>query len=180
MNREAEWSRGLVHLYVGDGKGKSTAAAGLALRALGGGKTVYFCQFLKGGTSGELAPLARLGAVVDTQARVERFTFQMTDEERSACARRSGQALAACAQALAGGAYDLVVLDEGVDAANKGMVPWEALLQAVENRAPRVEVVLTGRKPDPRLEALADYYTQMVCQKHPYQEGIPARKGIEY
>ena len=169
MNREAEWPRGLVHLYVGDGKGKSTAAAGLALRALGGGKKVYFCQFLKGGTSGELAPLARLGAVVDIQARVERFTFQMTDEE-----------LAACAQALAGGAYDLVVLDEGVDAANKGMIPWEDLLQAVENRAPRVEVVLTGRKPDPRLEALADYYTQMVCQKHPYQEGIPARKGIEY
>ena len=103
MNREAEWSRGLVHLYVGDGKGKSTAAAGLALRALGGGKTVYFCQFLKGGTSGELAPLARLGAVVDTQARVERFTFQMTDEERAACARRSGPARSAASGPLLAG-----------------------------------------------------------------------------
>lgn len=172
--------RGLVHLYVGDGKGKSTAAMGLALRALGRGKRVYLCQFLKKGQSGELEPLARLGAVINPGARVDTFTFRMTPDQKEDCARRSGQCLEECAQAMAAGEYDLVVLDEAVDGVNKGMLSCEALVRAVEGRHPAVEVVLTGRQPDPRLEALADYYTQFVCRRHPYQEGIPARPGVEY
>ena len=172
--------RGLVHLYVGDGKGKTTAAMGLALRALGRGKRVYLCQFLKRGQSGELEPLARLGAVIHPGARVEKFTFQMTPREKEDCARRSAACLEDCAAALAGGDYDLVVLDEAVDGVNKGMLSCEALAAAVENRHPATEVVLTGRNPAPRLEALADYYTLMTCRKHPYREGTPARPGIEY
>ena len=172
--------RGLVHLYVGDGKGKSTAAMGLALRALGQGKRVYLCQFLKRGQSGELEPLARLGAAINRDALVEKFTFQMTPREKEDCARRSAAALARCAAALAGGEYDLVVLDEAVDGVNKGMLSCQALVEAVENRCPAVEVVLTGRDPDPRLEALADYYTLMTCRRHPFGEGVAARPGIEY
>lgn len=173
-------NNGLTHLYIGTGKGKTTAAMGLALRALGAGERVYVCQFLKSGHSGELAMLVRLGATVSPAGRVDKFTFQMTEAEKEECAAGCTTCLHQAAAALAGGDYGLVLLDEVVDAVNCGMLACQEVLDALEAKSPATEAVLTGRNPDPRLVELCDYVTDMACVKHPYQQGIGARHGVEY
>jgi len=172
--------KGFVHLYTGDGKGKTTAAVGLAVRAAGCGRRVLFCQFLKGGQTGEVEPLRALGVEILRAKHTRKFTFQMTPEELEEAGALHRSCLALAAEKLGGGGYDLVVLDEAVDAAGAGLLPPDALPELIRSRPRHVELVLTGRRPDPRLEALADYYTDFVCRAHPYQRGITAREGIEY
>lgn len=172
--------RGLVHLYVGGGKGKTTAAAGLAMRYLGGGGSVLFCQFLKGRSSGELAPLERLGAEVRRADSNTKFFFQLDEAEKAASRAAHGRCLEDAAADAAAGRFGLIVLDEVVDAVNCGAVEQEALLALLEKRAPGVEVVLTGRNPSPAITAAADYHTEFVCRAHPYQKGVASRPGIEY
>ncbi len=169
---------GMVHLYVGDGKGKTTCAAGLAVRALGCGLRVLFAQFLKGRASGELEPLGRLGADIVRAKAGEKFTFQMTPEELEASRAEHTAVLARIAGMLQN--YDLVVLDEVVDAVNASLVPAEDLLALLRGRPDGVEVVLTGREPDARLAGLCDYHTLFSCIGHPYHKGVTARRGIEY
>lgn len=173
-------ANGLVHLYTGGGKGKTTAAVGLAVRALGAGKRVLFCQFLKGGDTAELEPLSRLGARILRAKHGVKFTFQMTPEELADARARHESCLADVQAALAGGETDVLILDEAVDAVNAGLIDGEALARTLSGRPAAVEAVLTGRNPDARLVALADYHTEFVCRAHPYQKGIPARRGIEY
>lgn len=171
---------GLVHLYVGDGKGKTTAAVGLAVRAVGHEEPVLFCQFLKGRETGEIAQLRALGIEVQRAKTGERFFFQLSPAEQEELRKTHGQCLQEAAQAAAEGRYRLIVLDEVVDAANCGAVEYPALLALLAGRAPGVELVLTGRNPDPQLVEQADYLTEFVCRKHPYQRGIAARAGVEY
>lgn len=172
--------RGLVHLYVGDGKGKTTAAAGLAMRFLGGGGTVLFCQFLKARPTGELAPLRTLGAEVRRAKTGERFFFQMDEGERAQVRESHARCLADTARDAAAGRYGLIVLDEVVDAVNCGAVELSALLGLLRDRDPACEVVLTGRNPDPAIVAAVDYHTEFICLAHPYQRGVPSRSGVEY
>ena len=171
---------GLVHLYVGDGKGKTTAALGLALRAVGAGRRVLLIQFLKGRPSCELGPLGLLGVEIVRTEKVERFVSQMTPQEREDCRASCRNCLDRALEAFDSGQYGLVILDEVVDAVNCGMVPLEALCDGICSRAPSVEVVLTGRRPPERIQQLSDYITQFQCLRHPYQKGIPARYGVEY
>lgn len=171
---------GLIHLYVGDGKGKTTSAAGLAVRALGAGETVLFCQFLKGRATSEIASLEKLGAVIRRAKTSEKFFFQMDDREKAETTAAHGACLAETAKDAVSGAYRLIVLDEAVDAVNCGAVELSALLDLLRNRAPGVEIVLSGRNPAPEIVEAADYFTEFVCRKHPYQKGIAAREGIEY
>lgn len=172
--------KGLVHLYVGDGKGKTTAAAGLALRALGSGLRVLFCQFLKGRRSGELEPLERLGAILLHAKESRKFVFQMDGAERAE-AKESHRACWEKASALVlSGEVDLAVLDEVVDAVNCGMIETEWLLELIRSRPAGAELVLTGRNPAPEICALADYHTEFRCVRHPYDSGTAARRGIEY
>lgn len=166
---------GLVHLYTGDGKGKTTAAVGLCVRAVGQGFRVTFVQFLKNGKSGELAPLKNLGVQV-LSGGAATFVSRMSEEEK--CKTRKGmQAL--LEEALSTPA-DLLVLDEACAAVRLGMVDEERLKKAVEERPEGQEIVLTGRNPLPWMLAAADYVTVMEAKKHPYTRGIAARKGIEF
>lgn len=168
--------RGLVHLYWGDGKGKTTAAMGLALRALGSGKRVVIVQFLKGGKSGEIPLLEQLGAKIYRGKAGQKFVFQMNDAEKAATRELQNANLRAAQQEPA----DLLILDEAGSAWELDMVDKELLKAVVLERPAEQECVLTAHgAPDWMLEA-ADYSTEMKCHRHPYQKGIAAREGIEY
>lgn len=168
--------KGLVHLYCGDGKGKTTAAMGLALRALGQGMRVAVVQFLKNGTSGELEPLKKLGAAVYSGQPGAKFTFQMNAEEKAQATKENNARLAEALQQPC----DLLILDEICAARNSGMVDEALAKQAVLERPQHREVVLTGRNPEAWMVEAADYITEMQPRRHPYEQGIPARKGIEF
>ena len=163
----------MLHLYFGSGKGKTTAAAGLALRALGHGKKVVVVQFLKDGTSGEIEPLRRLGAAVFACPNAK-FTWLMTPQEKAAALAHNTQTLEAALPMPC----DLLILDEACAALRAALLP-EALLQKAVLNAP-YEVVLTGRDPADWMLQNADYITEFTARRHPYEKGIPAREGIEY
>lgn len=167
--------QGLMHLYWGEGKGKTTAAMGLALRALGGGLRVTVVQFLKDGTSGELDGLRHLGATVLTGEPGLKFVFQMTPDERAQTRAEQNALLERALETPC----DLLVLDEACAAWRLGMVDDLLLQKAVLHRPEGREVVLTGRDPAPWMKLKADYSTEMRCERHPYDSGISARKGIE-
>ena len=173
-------SRGMLHLYYGDGKGKTTCAMGLALRAAGRNIPVVIAQFLKSEDSGERNSLRSLPAVtllpLPQQAK---FTFQMTPEEQELSREESATRLRTAFR-LAYSQGGLLILDEICAAINAGMVDLEELLSLLDNRPEGLEVVLTGRDPDPQLIDRADYLTEFVKKRHPYDKGIAAREGIEY
>lgn len=167
----------MLHLYCGNGKGKTTAAMGLALRAAGRGKRVVIAQFLKGANSGERFALAQLPQVTLLPVPdAVKFSFRMTEEERRAEARRY-QDLLAQIRREAPGCF-LLVLDEACAAVNTGLLPLEDLLSCLDGL--ECEVVLTGRDPAPQLVERADYITSMEAVRHPFEQGISARKGIEF
>lgn len=176
----AAGKKGRIHLYTGDGKGKTTAAAGLALRALGAGKTVLFCQFLKGGESGELAGLKQLGAQLIRAKCGKKFMSQMNEDERRRLAGEHKLCFSRISKLVFENAADVVVLDEVVDAVNGGLIEQKELIELIDGRPESMEIVLTGRNPSEKLISAADYQTDFICKKHPYQCGIPARKGIEF
>ena len=170
---------GLIHLYCGDGKGKTTAAVGLAVRAAGAGKQVIFTQFFKDGSSSEVEALKRMPGIRTIHARtVKGFYRSMTAEQRSR-AREDYTALFRQTAAAAREA-DILILDEVVSACNRGVVPETLVTDFLRNKPSALEVVLTGRNPSPALTELADYITEMRKLRHPYDRGVAARKGIEF
>ncbi len=166
---------GLAHLYCGDGKGKTTAAIGLALRALGRGRKVTVVEFLKDGTSGEVGPLADLGAAVYASG-TKGFVYQMTDDQKAAVRLAQTEQLKAALELES----DLLVLDEACAVWNLDVVDRDLLKQAVLERPEGCEVVLTGRDPADWMVEAADYITEMRAVRHPYERGIQAREGVEY
>ena len=171
---------GKVHIYCGDGKGKTTAACGLALRALGNGLNVVFVQFLKDGDSGELAALSGFtNAQVFSGKPVRGFVCGMTEQEKAATAAHCLAQWQKASQLCHSGACDLLVLDEIVSAIRHGFVPQQQVIDFLDNGHGNTEVVLTGREPAEELKAVADYVSQIVKCKHPYDCGLAARKGIE-
>ena len=167
---------GLLHLYYGDGKGKTTAAMGLALRAMGSGKRVVILQFLKGGKSGEVPLLEQLGAKVYRGKAGQKFVFQMNEAEKEATRQLQNAYLTA---AMADPA-DLLILDEAGSAWELDMVDKALLQKAVLERPAEQECVLTAHTAPQWMLDAADYATEMKCHRHPYQRGISARQGIEY
>ncbi len=171
--------RGLVHIYCGDGKGKTTAAAGLAVRAKGAGKKVLFVQFFKDGTSSEIASLRALG--IEVSVVTEHFGFVWTmDDEELIRARHAYLKLLLDAEKESADGYGLLVLDEIISAVNCGIVPEQELLDFIACRPEGLEIVLTGRDPSRALSDVADYITEMRKIRHPYDDGVQGRKGIEY
>ncbi len=178
---------GYVHIYCGDGKGKTTAALGLALRAAGRGIPSVICRFLKNEDSGEIRSLSRIPEIeVIPGDRSYGFSWQMTPEEKAEAARYyTSQFEKACGRAkeLAlsrGEELVLLVFDEAAAAVNGGFLPLGDLTDFLDSRPENLEVVLTGRNPDPGLISRADYVTEMKKEKHLFDRGIAARKGIEY
>lgn len=171
--------KGCLHIYCGDGKGKTTASVGLAVRAAGNGMKVLFCQCMKDGTSSEVEMLKKLG--ITYRCCTERFGFfwNMTEEqkERAACAYT--HLFEDVSREAEEENYDLLVIDEFMSAYNHGLIYQKTALDFLINRPEHLEVVLTGRDPGEELLELADYVTEMRKIKHPFDEGIPARKGIE-
>jgi cob(I)alamin adenosyltransferase len=170
---------GMVHVYTGDGKGKTTAALGLALRALGHGLTVYVIQFMKGDPDyGELRAGRRLdGLTIRQFGRTDFVDRDHPAEEDLSLAR---QGLEHAAAILAAGDHDLVILDEINVALDFGLVPLGAVLELIGNRPRNVELVLTGRSAPRAIIEAADLVTEMREVKHYYQQGRTARDGIEH
>lgn len=170
--------QGRIHLYCGDGKGKTTAALGLCLRAVGAGMRVCLIQFLKDGSSSEINVLQKLSGVsVLPCPPVNQFTFQMSAEEKAACCEQQTAAFLKAAEAAK--RAELLILDEALGAIATGTLREQALMDFLIHKPHSLEVVLTGRDPSEQLVALADYVTEMKNCKHPYDKGVGARKGIE-
>ena len=169
--------RGLVLVHTGDGKGKSTAAFGLALRAHGRGKAVQIYQFMKVPSArfGEHRLFEQLG--VPIVGLGDGFSWKSKDLEQSAQLARDGWARAAAT--IQAGDHFLVVLDEIMYPLRYGWVPLEPVLQCLLDRPPHVHVVLTGRNAPQELMDLADTVTEMRMVKHHFKAGVPAQRGIE-
>ncbi len=170
---------GKIHLYCGDGKGKTTAAVGLAVRAAGRGRQVLIVRFLKTEDSGEVAVLRKIPGIRLMPCRKTfGFTFQMSREEREEAGRYyTAQFLESCELAKDA---DLLILDEILAACNTGLVNRALVNGFLKDRPEGLEVVLTGRDPWPELLDTADYITEMRAVRHPYEKGVGARESIEY
>ena len=169
-------SKGLIHLYWGDGKGKTTAAMGLALRALGAGERVVIVQFLKGAATGEIPLLEQLGAKIYRGKAGQKFVFQMNAAEKAETRRMQTENLQAALTENA----DLLILDEACAAWQLDMADKTLLQQSVLQKPAAQELVLTGRDPADWMRRAADYNTEMHCHRHPYEQGTSARKGVEF
>lgn len=173
--------RGYVVVLTGEGKGKTTSALGMAVRAVGQGLKVIVLQFLKGTWKyGELETANRLVPDLTIRPLGEGFVHvnpQNPDPKDVACA---GRAWEICKEALLSGEYGMVILDELNTAISYGLLPVDEVIAALQQRPPEVHVVVTGRDAHPKMVELGDLVTEMREVKHPYQSGATARKGIEY
>lgn len=168
---------GFVHIYTGNGKGKTTAALGLCLRAVGAGFCVYMAQFMKSGDYSELKALKRLGPQVAVQQfGTGRFVRGKPSKEDRLAAMQGFEAAMA---ALTSGDYQMVILDESLVALHQGLLSREQILAWIDMRPETVELVLTGRNAPPEIIAKVDLVTDMREVKHYYQNGVTARVGIE-
>jgi len=171
--------RGRVQIFTGDGKGKTTAAIGAVIRALGHGLRVYIVYFMKGDYPyGERSILSQLPNVTMASFGSRDFIdpANIKPEEKEQAKR----ALTAAREAMLSGSYDLIVLDEVNLAAAWNLVELDEVLRLIDEKPEGVELILTGRRADSRLVKAADLVTEMLKIKHPYDEGVAAREGIEY
>ncbi len=172
--------KGLVHIYCGDGKGKTTAAAGLAIRCAGGGGRVLFYQFLKDGRSGEINVLKNIDNITVVEGYSEiKFSCNMTEEEKNAAKQHYTEKLRELKDRVSCQNYDMLVLDEACGALSLGYISKEDLLLFIKNKPVGLELVLTGRNPCESLIENADYVSEIKKIKHPFDKGISARKYIE-
>jgi cob(I)alamin adenosyltransferase len=171
--------RGLVQVYTGNGKGKTSAAFGLALRATGRGLKVYIIQFIKGGFDyGELYTVDKLpNLTLKAFGRGEFITAKPPDKED---VRLAEQALQLAKQTVKSGKYDVIILDEVNVALTLKLIDLEEVLKLIQTKPKHVELVLTGRNAPVQVIDASDYVTEMREVKHPYSKGYQSRKGIEY
>ncbi len=168
---------GLLHIYCGDGKGKTTASLGLAIRAVGAGLSVCFLQFMKGGDTAELNTLKHIpGIKVMRCDRQYPFFSKMTETEKAEITACHDRLLE---EAFSGG-FDMIVLDEFNCAYRFGLMNCRRARDLIVNGRESAELILTGRDPDDEFIRLADYVSDIKCVKHPFEKGVPSRKGIEY
>lgn len=170
---------GLTIIFTGNGKGKTTAALGLALRAAGHGKKIAFIQFIKDRTdTGEALALKALGGQVELHVTGSGFSWAQRDEAAFRQVAQAGWQLAQ--EKIASNAYDLVILDELTYLIHFELVSEAEVLAAVAAKPPHLHLVITGRHAGPGLIAAADLVTEMREVKHPYRNGITAQAGIEF
>jgi cob(I)alamin adenosyltransferase len=169
----------MIHLYFGEGKGKTTAACGLAIRAAGSGMKILFTQFFKNGKSSEVAVLSKVENIdcrfpSVNYGRYKNMTEEQKNEEKNVYGKLFAEIIGSACD------YDMIVLDESVSALNYGFLPEDALMEFLLKEGKNREIILTGRNPSARLLEIADYATEMRKEKHPFDKGIRARKGIEF
>jgi cob(I)alamin adenosyltransferase len=168
---------GYVQVYTGNGKGKTTAAIGLAVRALGAGWRVFIAQFLKTGDYSEHKALARFSDLLTVKTYGRNVFIRGTPEDEDI--RLAQEAMQEIAASVASEQYRLVVLDEANVAIHYGLIRVEQILDLFDQSPKGIEFVITGRHADPRLIARADLVTEMQEVKHYYQQGVKARVGVE-
>lgn len=172
---------GLIHIYCGDGKGKTTASLGLALRAAGSGMKVHFVQLLKGGKTSELESLQLIPNItVDRSDKNFGFTFHMTEDTKQQVILYHNQLLKKAEELMKSGAVQLIVIDEFNAAYEYELLDRELADRLVFSKPEHTELVLTGRNPQQKFVNIADYVSEIKAVKHPYSKGQKARKGIEF
>lgn len=176
--------RGLILVNTGDGKGKTTAALGLALRAVGDGLRVLILQFIKsGGGYGELKGIARLGESIEIRPMGNGFVYHRQEQSVEAMAahkKAAAEAWAMLEREVQSDVWDIIIMDEINYAMKFGLVSEEKVLSMLKAKPERLHVVLTGRDAPESIIAIADTVTEMRMVKHAYQKGIKAMKGIEF
>lgn len=174
--------KGYIHIYTGEGKGKTTACLGLLLRALVAGYKVFFCQFLKESTYSEIKMLKKLCGCMAAELEIRQYGVKrkvstaFTNRDKEAAARGFQELKAA----VAGNQYNLAIADEICVAIHYGLIPLAEVIDMLKTKPQNLELVLTGRYTCEELCTAADLVTEMKLVKHYYQEGIMARKGIEF
>lgn len=169
--------KGFIQIYTGDGKGKTTAALGLAMRAVGHGLKIAFIQFMKKWEYGELKSARKLGIEI-RQFGIRKFVKKGRPPKKAFEEAEEGMKFAK--SVVMSGKYDIVVLDEINTAVDFGLVQKSEALKLIEERPEHVELVLTGRGAPDEFIKIADLVTEMREVKHPFRKGVMARRGIEY
>lgn len=171
----------MIHIYCGDGKGKTTAAVGLAVRAAGRGKKIVIARFLKTDDSGEVAILRRIPEITLLPCtKTFGFYFQMSREQKLEAGAYYQELLKKAWSIAKEQSADMLVLDEIMAACNYNLVEEKRLLEFLDGKEEKLEVILTGRNPSEILKKKADYVSEIIKRKHPFDNGVGARLGIEY
>lgn len=169
---------GYIHIYCGDGKGKTTASIGLGIRAVGSGMKVLFVQFFKNKNSSEISILQGIEKITTLHSEQSFGLYMNMNEEQKTQAKCCYSTLlteAICESIN----YDMVILDEVISAYTYQMIDQEILCEFLKQNE-QLEIILTGRNPEKELVELADYVSEINKMKHPYDKGTKARKGIEF
>ena len=171
----------MIHTYYGDGKGKTTAAVGLAVRAAGSKMRVMFVQFLKTEFSGERNALYAFENITLTENPLEmKFTYEMDERERQQASVIFRGMFDRSVSLTLSERYDMIVLDEIFDAISEGLLNEADVYEFITNAPNNIEIVMTGHKPSKRFIDEADYVTEMRKEKHPFDKGLTGRIGIEF
>lgn len=172
---------GQIHIYTGDGKGKTTAAMGLAFRASAYDKKIYILQFLKGRKTGERLSAKKFDNITFERAnKSKKFYIQMTEEEKKEQKEEIKEIWNKINDLLENSDYEIIIFDEIMGAISNGMVKIDDVKKLLKNKGKDKELVLTGRNAPEELIDMADYVTEMQMKKHPFNKNVPAREGIEY
>lgn len=172
---------GLIHVYTGDGKGKTTAALGQGIRTAGRGFKVLMVQFLKGDDTGELYSIEKLAPNFQLRrfGAMKNFYFQLSNEEKLQVQNSVKEGLEYINKQLMEENYSLIIMDEIMAVLYNQIVELDQVLSIIKNKPRHIEMILTGRNAPKALIEIADYVTEMTKIKHPFEKGIHARKGIE-
>lgn len=170
--------KGYIHVYTGPGKGKTTAAIGLGMRAAGAGLKVHMIQFMKGRRYSELNSIDKIPNFTLVQHGRDEFVNKENPEQIDIDLAQKGFAYAK--EIIMKGKYDLIILDEINVAIDYNLIDIHDVIKLIEDKPKKLELVLTGRYAHPEISRYADYVTEMLEIKHPYQQGVLARKGIDF
>ena len=171
---------GLIHIYCGNGKGKTTTGMGLCTRAAGYGYKVLIYQFMKNNKTSERKILEKVENITWIDGlEQEKFSFQMTEEEKAQRRVFYSEQLAKVTKEAVDGDYDVLFLDESIYTIRAGLLDESQLCDFLDHKPEKLEVILTGQGPSEELIKRADYVSEICMRKHPYEKGIPARPGIE-
>jgi cob(I)alamin adenosyltransferase len=175
---EITLEKGLIHIYTGPGKGKTTAALGLGLRAAGAGLKVHMIQFMKGRRYSEIDSIKSLPNFTIVQHGRDEFVLKEKPAKIDIDLAKKG--FSHTKDVVNNGKYDLVILDELNVVVDYNLIPLKDVIKLIEGKPEKLELILTGRDAHPDLVKVADVVTEMLEIKHPYQQGVLARKGIDF
>jgi cob(I)alamin adenosyltransferase len=174
-------NKGLIHIYTGDGKGKTTAAIGLCIRVLGAGLKVIFVQFLKSENSSELNVLEKINTnlIIKRFNSQKKFIWNMNENEIEILKKETNEGYKYIKKIIENNLCDVLILDEFIWIINKNFINLKEFVELLNKKSESMEIILTGREAKEELINIADYVTEMKKIKHPFDKGIEARKGIE-